>query len=927
MRHLLQRYYLTKYFSKNKKTLNQTTTRKSKHFVNLLTMKTKQQLLSLAFLFVSLILQAQPATDAKKTRNNFEEKIENRFEKQTNLFPQEKLYLHFDKPYYSAGERMWFKGYLTDASSHSLQSMSRFIYVELINKSDSVLQRIKIKRDSVGFSGHIDLSTEMQPDQYLIRAYSYWMQNAGSDFFFRKNIFIGNTIAEGISSDISYEAIDSTKFKTEIIFKNKYQKPIIGESVAVLIPTNRKRVKKEIRTTDANGKITLTIPTDSLNKNNRHLELWLQTDDEYKRKVTLPARINDFDVQFFPESGPLVNNVSQIIAFKAIGTDGLSTEISGKVYNSKGEEVSDIATTYKGMGKFLLSPAANDGYYAVVKNSQGFEKRFNLPTGETGKVALQIIQTKSQLIYKVCNANLSQPQTPLHYLIIHCRGNLIATIPIDSTRQIGKIGEKDLPAGIITFAIVDSTNNKLCERLIFVAPTALPRITLDSSSVAFEKRGPANLCLSIKDNSGKPARGSFSIAVTDQNTIQRDTLSDHILSYLLLSSDLKGYIEDPAAYFNNTGEMRNKTDLLMLTQGWRRFDTENVIKGQFKKPSYYLEIGQAVSGKVVNMLGKPQKKGMVYMMSAKMGTLNYTTTDSLGRFMITDVSFPDSTLFVLKAMRGKMFNNTIELIADKDSFPTVREFYPDRIQFNKITTDNYMQQAKEKFYMEGGIRMYNLNEVSVVAKKADNKPQKSTYANMGDTNYNRQKLSTYNASNSILFVLSTMPGVRVSGNSITLLGNSGPPLIMLDGVPIEGTDELSMMNIEDIEDITLFKGASAAFFGSQGGNGVIAIAMREGVVRNIEKPNLAKITPLGYQKPAQFYMPKYSVDSIRLLKKADLRNTIYWNPALQTDSNGIALVKFYQTDKPTPLEVIIEGVTENGEICRFTAIIRRKESQ
>ncbi len=888
-------------------------------------MKNRPLSIVLFILFFAQILSAQTTTQANKPAGQgFEEKTENRFEKQINLFAQEKLYLHFDKPYYSAGERIWIKGYLTDAATHSLQSMSRFIYVELINKSDSVLQRIKIKRDSTGFCGHIDLSTEIQPDQYLIRAYSYWMQNAGSDFYFRKHIFIGNTIAEGISSEITYEAIDSTKFKTVIVFKNKYQKPVIGESVTILVPTHKKRPKKEFRTTDANGTISLTIPTDSLKKNNRQLELYLQTDDEYKRKVTLPAKINDFDVQFFPESGALVSNISQIIAFKAIGADGLSTAISGKIYNNKGEEISDLKTTHKGMGKFLLQPTPGDNYYAVVKNEQGNEKRFTLPRVETNKVALQIIHTKSHIIYKVSNVDLTKSESPLYYLLIHCRGNVIANIPLDNTRQVGKIQEKDLSVGIHSFAIIDSTGNKLCERLVFVAPSSLPQITLDSSDITFEKRGSARLNLTIRDKAGKPASGSFSMTVTDQNTVQRDTLSDHILSNLLLTSDLKGYIEDPAAYFNKGSDMSDKLDLLMLTQGWRRFDTGDVVKGKFKKPPYYLEIGQAVSGKVLNMLGKPQKKGMVYMMSAKLGTLNYTTTDSLGRFIITDVSFPDSTQFVLKAMRGKVFNNTIELIADKDTFPAVNEFYPERIQFNKTTTGAYMNQVREKFYMEGGIRMYNLNEVSVVAKKADNKPKKTTYADMGDNYFNRQKLSTYSASNSVLFVLSTMPGVHVKDNSIYLLGNIIPALVLLDGVPIESS-ELSMMNIEDIEDITLFKGASASIFGSLGGNGVIAIAMREGTARVIEKPNLAKISPLGYQKPAQFYMPKYNVDSIRLLKKPDIRNTIYWNPSLKTDSNGTVCVKFYLADKPTPLEVAIEGITENGEICRYNAVLRRKE--
>ena len=125
-----------------------------------------------------------------KAVSDFPLLITNRFMKQWVGAPQEKVYLQTDKPYYSAGEDIWFKAYLVNATTLGSTTLSQFIYVELINKSDSVVSRVKIKKDSLGFSGYIRLNTTIPIGFYSLRAYTYWMQNSPIDFFFTKRLFI-----------------------------------------------------------------------------------------------------------------------------------------------------------------------------------------------------------------------------------------------------------------------------------------------------------------------------------------------------------------------------------------------------------------------------------------------------------------------------------------------------------------------------------------------------------------------------------------------------------------------------------------------------------------------------------------------------------------------------------------------------------------
>ncbi len=145
--------------------------------------------------------------------------------------PQEKVYLHTDKPYYSAGEDIWFKAYLINASTHLPDTKSRFVYVELINSFDSVIQRVKIRKDSLGFSGNLKLSAETAAGDYVLRAYTYWMQNAGTDFFFNKQLKIGNSIDDRLLTNIRFGDVVNGFQTVTFQLRDVNSKPLVGKMV------------------------------------------------------------------------------------------------------------------------------------------------------------------------------------------------------------------------------------------------------------------------------------------------------------------------------------------------------------------------------------------------------------------------------------------------------------------------------------------------------------------------------------------------------------------------------------------------------------------------------------------------------------------------------------------------------------------------
>lgn len=870
----------------------------------------------LTVLFLTHSLQSYPEN---KIVPDFAELITSRFSKQWINTPQEKVYLQTDKPYYSAGEELWFKGYLVNATTLEPTAYSQFIYVELINKLDSVFYRVKIRKDSLGFSGHIKLKPEVPSGYYSLRAYTYWMQNAPKEFFFTKNILIGNGIDDRITSKITYGTPVNGLIPVTVSFTDGSQNPIGGKKVVISQNWASTLKKRLSMNTNKDGKINWQISVDPKDSSKKDIEVHME-DEKYTNNFFLPEFSVDFDVQFFPESGVLLNNNLQSIAFKAIGKDGLSVDVTGKVFTDKNEEISEISTLNKGMGKFSIQTQPGESYYALVKAANGIEKRFELPKTEAEAIAIHLVYNRQKILYEVVNQT-SIPNESL-YLLVHSRGKVFVIQPLKLLE--GQISESLLPPGIVSFSVLNSSGRTFCERLSFVRSDLFPTVSMESDKVTYGKREPVNLSLNIKSALGKPVAGSFSVSVTDSHTVKSDSLADNIKSYLLLTSDIKGYVENPAAYFvDNKTATREKTDVLMMTQGWRRFNTADIVKGVHVQPTFYLEEGQALTGKVLNLFNKPSKKSDIIMISPYKNVIRTAKTDDLGRYLIDGIEFPDSTSFILKAKKPKSITD-VEIVPDVDDFPKSNVFIPTPLTAYAAAQDDYFKQSKEKYYYEGGMRAVNLAEVTVKAEKKQDTGNEY-YSGMADDEITSEQLDKYPGM-SVLNLLYTIPGIQVSGDKISIRGSANNPMFLVDNIEMEDMEDISYLTSNDIESIEVFKGASAAIFGSRGGNGVIAITLKKGVTIKASTPiSLAHIVPLGYQKPSQFYVPKYEVDSVLNSAQPDLRTTIYWNPKLVADSTGNVHVKFYTADKANNYSVVMEGITNSGEICRYVGVLKRED--
>jgi hypothetical protein len=876
-------------------------------------------------LLITLFLAGTVASNSiNKMVTVFSEVITNRFIVQSINTPQEKVYLQTDKPYYSAGEDLWFKAYLVNAVTLIPNAGSQFIYVELIDKSDSVFYRVKIRKDSLGFSGRLKLKPELPSGYYALRAYTNLMQNTDNDFFFKKNILIGNDIDDRVTSKITYGTPTDGLIPVTITFTDASLNPVSGKRVEILQNWTGILKKRMYMDTNKEGKINWKLSADSKGNAEKSIEVNME-DVKYNKNFYIPEFSGDFDVQFFPESGVLLNNDLQLMAFKAIGKDGLSVDVTGRIFTDQNEEISMFTTSHKGMGKFSIQTQPNRSYYALVKDAEGLEKRFELPKTEAEAVAIHLRYIRDKILYEVVNQT-SIPNQSL-WLLVHSRGKVFVIQPLNSPE--GQIAESMLPPGIVSFSVIDSLGHTFCERLSFVRNNASPVVSMESNKSSYGKRELVDLSLNIHSAFEEPVNGNFSISITDSHTVKLDSLADNIQSNLLLSSDIKGYIEDPAAYFvDNETATREKTDVLLMTQGWRRFNTADIVKAVYRKPVYNMEVEQTLSGKVLNAFNKPSKKCDVIMFSPYRNMVVTAVTDSLGRYLIDGIEYPDSTRFILKAKKSKGISDVV-IVPNTDEFPKPDVFIPTPLISKVPAPDDYFKQSKEKYYYEGGIRVVNLSEVTVSANK---KPDSKMYYYTGKANagLTLKDLERYPGMD-VLNLLQTIPGVAVQGDQISVRGpGTNPfspnvnPLFLIDGMVAKDIRDILWLSTNNIQKIEVFKGASASIFGSDGMYGAIAIYLKPIDFKTINPIySEAHVIPLGYQKPAQFYVPKYKVESVLNSAKPDLRTTIYWNPKLVADINGNVHVKFYTADNANDYSVVFEGLTNNGEICRYVGILKR----
>ncbi len=846
--------------------------------------------------------------------------VESRLQQQLITFPQEKIYIQTDKSSYLSGERIWFRAHMVDALAHRPVFMSRYIYVELINPLDDLVKRVKIRPDSTGaYSGYVDLEDDLVQGDYTLRAYTRFMRNTDREFFFRKSVQVLDPFSLQLEPLVSFN-IEKNDVHVSMQFLDRQNSDTIMPEIVT-----GKIGHRGIKTLKPkhNGVYNLDVRLSDKESNRTLLLGLIYNGRKYNRYYTIPCDPDEYDLQFFPEGGYLIPGVISQVAFKALNRDGFGTDITGTLYDSADREIVRFKSMHLGMGFFHFKPSENETYHVICRNASGISKRFSLPLPQAKAHVITTRNTRNHL--RITQSRGKEVAGDTVSLLIHHKGLVLFHERWTPEKEIYSFPNKDLPTGILNILLLNKKQEVISERLLFnLNEDEFALLKADIANSIYQRREHVSIRLKLTNPDLTPATGNIAVSVTDTEAVVPDS-TINIISTLLLASELKGYIESPASYFEEGNTKMHALDALMLTQGWRRYDIPAVLKGNITVPDAFTpELTQMVTGKAEGVF-RSLKEGQIILL-AKLDSLVSTETrqaDDKGRF-IFNVEYPEGTTILVqsRSKRGSSFN---VISIDKESFPPLQNsaipLRSEAVYRFSAYNDPYIKIANEDYTQKNGIRTILLDELTVTAQSREKYMESMFYSPISASGVQTAEDIERMGVSSLQSLLYRQPGIIVRGDKITTTRSEMPVLFVIDNMNFEDFyGQVDNIDVSSIESIFVLKDNTSMPGYFPNTSGAVVINLISGGYKGPTRrpPNIDEIIPLGYQQAAHFYAPMYETPEQSGSSLPDLRTTIYWKPNVQFSEQGEAVIEFYSADTPTTYRVTGEGVSDNGKLIRLT---------
>ena len=466
--------------------------------------------------------------------------------------PQEKVFLHIDNTCYFIGDTIRFKAYVTRSDKSQLTDLSKIIYVELFTPDGYLVERQQIQLPDGTGHGAICLTDSLYSGYYELRAYTRWMLNWGQCQFphsrWTEELFYNRMMAQHFFRD--YEKIYSRVFPV-------FDKP--------------------------------------------------QAPGEYYKDMTLrpmrryyksPSGKPELNVRFYPEGGELVAGTTARVAFEANDEKGAHINVTLNIRNKNKKEVAQASVIHRGRGCFTLPEVSATERYEASFQYNGYEYSFPLPEPVQQGCAMSITLQDDFISARIEPHGLTLPTElglqvmrhgvteSFHRITINSEETQHITIPIDS-----------LKTGVNHFTLFDAEGRVYADRLFFVNRHDHDASPLEITGIKgqYEPYEPIDLQIRLRDNNHQQPH--LSISVRDRSTDEQTYDNGNMLTEMLLSSELKGFVENPMFFFEKDDSLRRQSlDLLMMVQGWRRHSWREMAGFEPFTLQYLPEKTQTISG-------------------------------------------------------------------------------------------------------------------------------------------------------------------------------------------------------------------------------------------------------------------------------------------------------------------------------------------
>ena len=801
------------------------------------------------------------------------------------VVPQEKVYLHFDNMGYFENETLWFKAYVTRTDNGHPSDLSKVLYVELLNPTGDVLQTLKYPIDSLGMShGEMKLDTILGSGLYEVRAYTRYMTNWGTNAVFSRVI---------------------------PVFKTPKQEGDYSDLTIVPIPYHQRLPNRR-------------EPMDTL-------YVKVVDDGLYTHDLNKTISVN-----FYPEGGDLIVGKRCRVAMLAVDDNGNPHKGNGFVMNEKGDVLASVQTDTLGRGCFELVPDTGKLTFQMrnlKKSERGNVQYFSLPQAKTEGCTLCLDAVSDQMLATLqCTDGICGNM--LGYVLMH-NGNIIRCDTIKAVPLLEiEMDRQAMPEGVNQLTVFDSWGRIMAERLFFICPkpNKADSIQVTTLTQRLKPCGKVEMELHTRPNA------NLSFSAMDAQTMTNGK-QGNMKTWMLLSSEVRGYIHNVDYYFEaDDKEHRESADLLMLTQGWRRYDWRLMSerytfrKAQPIEDQFYL-YGQLKEYRRRNPV--PNVKLYVSLYNEKgQSLLGNAVTDSLGNYAFK-MPFMDGEwkmfIYTTRETKGGEKRKTYYVGIDRQFSPVPRYLTPLETEIlhplkpNAFVRNPFAELEEEDEFIPITEKNHVLNNVTVKAKRR--------YFTNDDWRYKNEAYGKiyaslyYNADRELDNILDRgEPVPRTSDFISRKLGTE------LDKYGYEARNKRKGRNIAFVVDnnegggysdwlnyiksiYIVFNERISPTLGmweiiESPEHNIIVYLYTHRIFSSESNKGLRRTYFQGFNQASTFKTEDYNV----IPPMADFRRTIWWQPDITTDAQGKAKVEFFNNSTCEEMYISVEGMTSDGKI-------------
>ena len=610
---------------------------------------------------------------------------------------------------------------------------------------------------------------------------------------------------------------------------------------------------------------------------------------------SLPAADETIDVSFYPEGGRYFAGEYASIGFKVMGPDGRSLPFEGRLVDDQGNTISEVRTVHAGMGLLGFTPQENRSYRLVSESGS-----WNLPPVSTEGATLQVRRVGDHFAIHTINRT---------------GGEVFL--------QTASFGDR---TGLLKYMLTDAAGHVLAERAVFSDDGEMAaQLDVEWTEPDYVPRRRWDIHLQLADElASDSAEVSVSVVRNAFHSYQQE---ENLVSYMLLGSEIRGYVENPGYYFDPAVPASTRLshlDLLLLIQGWTYYDA--VL--QIPALPYAKEKMQTLHGEIRSVFGGKPRKYTLALMALDQDYSQVTSVKDGYRFYTDSLDFPENTMFIVHVdndgARKRYYPVLQEDFAPKPALEKGRQVHSllPRIQ-------RPQEQADERTFEPGDVQIDTIQTAVI----QDVVPQIRTPFGTSDLPgiKKREDLSMYDNRNLLDYILFQYQNLNWDGNEVynlkTGVINKNDTSYSTVSLFVDGFrtswDMAEAIMLGDVErlSVTTNLTSDALLARSYGGIVLVQLRVESGQNSLLKQSNTIIATPLGWQRPKAFYDPVY--DRRRSLSIPDRRNTVYWNPSVHLKAGETVTIPLVTEDRADgPYYLRIEGRTSDGRWISTSQFLR-----